>query len=89
MIANRTAEPVETPNIRKFNMSGSGIFHLFDVGTAATGVLWLYYLTAMYPQQYFCDHARPTVRHVAQLVSESVLVLEAASDLVGLVQIIS
>ncbi|KAH7489079.1 uncharacterized protein KRP23_3017 [Phytophthora ramorum] len=35
-IANRAAEPVETPNIRKYKMSGSGMFHLFYFGTAAT-----------------------------------------------------
>ncbi|KAF1782816.1 Nucleotide-diphospho-sugar transferase [Phytophthora cactorum] len=60
-IANRAAEPVETPNIRKYKMSGSGMFHVFYFGTAATGIFWLYYLTTMYPQQYFCDHARPTL----------------------------
>ncbi|CAH0516631.1 unnamed protein product [Peronospora belbahrii] len=60
-IANRAAEPVETPNIRKYKMSGSGMFHVFYFGTAATGIVWLYYLTTMYPQQYFCDHARPTL----------------------------
>nr|AEC45570.1 cellulose synthase 3 [Pseudoperonospora cubensis]QLB37643.1 cellulose synthase 3 [Pseudoperonospora humuli] len=60
-MANRAAEPVETPNIRKYKMSGSGMFHVFYFGTAATGVVWLYYLTTMYPQEYFCDHARPTL----------------------------
>nr|AFB20351.1 cellulose synthase 3 [Bremia lactucae] len=60
-IANRAAEPVETPNIRKYKMSGSGMFHVFYFSTAATGIFWLYYLTTMYPQQYFCDHARPTL----------------------------
>ncbi|CAI5730673.1 unnamed protein product [Hyaloperonospora brassicae] len=34
-------------------MSGSGMFHVFRVGTAATGVVWLHYLTTMYPQQHF------------------------------------
>ncbi|RLN47215.1 hypothetical protein BBJ29_004685 [Phytophthora kernoviae] len=60
-IANRAAEPVETPNIRKYKMSGSGMFHVFYFGVAATGIFWLYYLTTMYPQEYFCDHAAPTL----------------------------
>ena len=52
-IANREAEIVETPNICKYKMSGRGMFRVFYVGMATTGVVWLYYLTTMYTQQYF------------------------------------
>ena len=64
-IANQAAEPVETPNMCKYKMSGSDMFYVLYFGTAAKGTIWLYYLTTMYPQQHFCDHsvADATVRH--------------------------
>ena len=42
------------------------MFYVLYFGTTATGVVWLYHLTTMYPQQYFCDHsvADATVTHM-------------------------
>ncbi|CAI5732023.1 unnamed protein product [Hyaloperonospora brassicae] len=67
-IANRAAEPVETPDVCKYKKLGSDLFCALCFGMAATGVVWLHYLTTMYLQQYFCDQARPTLpcdTHVA------------------------
>lgn len=58
-IANRAAEPVETPNIRKYKMSGSGIFHLAYFATGFTGLFWLYYLCTFYPQEQPCTRTAP------------------------------
>lgn len=60
-IANRAAEPVETPNIRKYKMSGAGIFHVVYIMSAIVGVIWLYFLVGFYPQQYPCTHTSPSL----------------------------
>lgn len=60
-IANRAAEPVETPNIRKYKMSGSGIFHLVYFMSGLTGLVWLYFLVTFYPQEYACTPTAPTL----------------------------
>ncbi|DAZ92486.1 TPA: hypothetical protein N0F65_012716 [Lagenidium giganteum] len=58
-IANRAAEPVETPNIRKYKMSGAGIFHLVYFLSGLTGMFWLYNLVTFYPQEYACTPTAP------------------------------
>ncbi|TMW66986.1 hypothetical protein Poli38472_012102 [Pythium oligandrum] len=60
-IANRAAEPVETPNIRKYKISGSGFFHLVYFLSGIAGVVWLYFLVGMYPQEYACTPEAPTL----------------------------
>jgi cellulose synthase (UDP-forming) len=60
-IANRAAEPVETPNIRKYKISGTGFFHLTYFATALTGLWWLYYLATFYPREYACTPDAPTL----------------------------
>nr|AFB20360.1 cellulose synthase 3 [Globisporangium violae] len=60
-IANRAAEPVETPNIRKYKMSGSGIFHLVYFLSAIAGIWWLAFLVGYYPQEYICSNVAPTL----------------------------
>nr|AFB77612.1 cellulose synthase 3 [Albugo candida] len=60
-IANRAAEPVETPNIRKYKMSGSNIFHLVYFLTGITGIWWLYNLFTFFPQEYECTKSAPTL----------------------------
>lgn len=60
-IANRAAEPVETPNIRKYRISGTGIFHLVYFASAITGVLWLFFLVGFYPREYACTATAPTL----------------------------
>ncbi|CAI5727037.1 unnamed protein product [Hyaloperonospora brassicae] len=46
-IANRAAEPVETPDVCKYKKLGSELFCALYFGTAATGVVWLHYLTTI------------------------------------------
>jgi cellulose synthase (UDP-forming) len=60
-IANRAAEPVETPNIRKYKMSGSGFFHLIYFMSAITGIWWLYFLVGFYPQEQPCTPTAPNL----------------------------
>lgn len=60
-MANRAAEPVETPNIRKYKMSGSGVFHVVYFASAVTGLWWLYFLVGFYPQEYACSKQAPTL----------------------------
>nr|AEZ51039.1 cellulose synthase 3 [Pythium aphanidermatum] len=60
-IANRAAEPVETPNIRKYKISGTNIFHLVYFASGATGILWLYFLVGFYPREYACTPTAPTL----------------------------
>jgi cellulose synthase (UDP-forming) len=50
-IANRAAEPVETPNIRKYKMSGSGIFHL------------VYFLSAILVSGGWCSLLASTLKN--------------------------
>lgn len=60
-IANRAVEPVETPNIRKYKMSGSGIFHLMYFLSGIAGIWWLIFLVGFHPQEYFCSNVAPTL----------------------------
>lgn len=60
-IANRAAEPVETPNIRKYKISGTGIFHLVYFASGIAGVVWLYFLVGFYPREYYCTPSAPTL----------------------------
>ncbi|KAF0690348.1 Aste57867_18279 [Aphanomyces stellatus] len=58
-IANRAAEPVDTPNIRKYKMSGGGAFHLVYFLSAIAGVLWLVFLIMFYPRETPCYEIQP------------------------------
>ncbi|KAG9413051.1 hypothetical protein AC1031_016067 [Aphanomyces cochlioides] len=69
-IANRAAEPVETPNIRKYKMSGGGFFHLIYFLSAITGVLWLVFLITFYPRESPCNEAQPLLP--CSLIEESI-----------------
>lgn len=60
-IANRAAEPVETPNIRKYKMSGSGFFHIIYFLNVLAGIWWLYFLCTFYPQEYSCSPEAPNL----------------------------
>lgn len=60
-IANRAAEPVETPNIRKYKMSGTGFFHLIYFLSGAVGIVWLGFLVTFYPRESPCDEQAPTL----------------------------
>jgi cellulose synthase (UDP-forming) len=60
-IANRAAEPVETPNIRKYRMSGSGVFHFVYFASGLAGLVWLYFLAQFYPQEYHCTPTAPSL----------------------------
>ena len=62
-IANRAAEPVETPNIHpQVHDIGQCMFYVLYFGTTATGVVWLYHLTTMYRSSTFATIAWPTLR---------------------------
>lgn len=60
-IANRAVEPVETPNIRKYKMSGSGFFHLVYFLSGIIGIVWLVFLITFYPQEHPCQPQAPTL----------------------------
>lgn len=60
-IANRAAEPVETPNIRKYKISGTGVFHFVYFVSAILGLVWLYFLVTFYPREYACTPTAPTL----------------------------
>nr|AFB20349.1 cellulose synthase 3 [Apodachlya brachynema] len=58
-IANRAAEPVQTPNIRKYKMSGGGFFHIVYFLSAITGIIWLVFLITFYPRESPCNRSQP------------------------------
>ncbi|RHY36772.1 hypothetical protein DYB25_000675 [Aphanomyces astaci] len=58
-IAGRAAEPVQTPNIRKYKMSGGGFFHIIYFLSAITGVVWLVFLITFYPRESPCNQTQP------------------------------
>ena len=60
-LANRALEPVETPNIRKYRMSGSGIFHLMYFASGVVGIVWLCFLVTFYPREHPCESQAPTL----------------------------
>lgn len=60
-IANRAAEPVETPNIRKYKISGTGFFHLVYFLSGIAGMVWLYFLVNFYPREYACTPSAPAL----------------------------
>ncbi|OQR97519.1 cellulose synthase catalytic subunit, UDP-forming, partial [Thraustotheca clavata] len=58
-LAGRAAEPVQTPNIRKYKMSGGGFFHVIYFLSAVTGVIWLAFLITFYPRESPCSNTQP------------------------------
>ncbi|KAF0690345.1 Aste57867_18276 [Aphanomyces stellatus] len=58
-IAGRAAEPVQTPNIRKYKMSGGGFFHIIYFLSAITGIIWLAFLITFYPRETPCNKTQP------------------------------
>lgn len=60
-MANRSIEPINTPNIRKYKMSGSGFFHFIYFLSGVFGVVWLAFLIMFHPQEYPCSAQSPTL----------------------------
>ena len=58
-LAGRAAEPVQTPNIRKYKMSGGGFFHVAYFLSAITGIVWLAFLITFYPRESPCSNSMP------------------------------
>nr|ACX56231.1 cellulose synthase 3 [Saprolegnia monoica] len=74
-IANRAAEPVETPNIRKYKMSGGSAFHLIYFLSAATGIVWLAFLITFYPRETPCAVSQPQL--ACNLIESTVVTANA------------